>query len=86
VWVHIATNTSNELRCRADALLRRVHPALLAEVDELLTDACAAALMLEADQRRLERELASVREVMGELWSARRARERNPLAADDTLT
>jgi hypothetical protein len=82
----VARNTSKQLRRRADALLRRIHPAPLAEVDELLTDACAAALMLEADHRRLERELDSVRELVGELSSARRARERNPLTAHDTLT
>jgi hypothetical protein len=75
----VARNTSQQLRRRADALLRRVRPAPLAEVDELLTDACAAALVLEADRRRLQRELESVREVVGELSSARRVRERNPL-------
>jgi hypothetical protein len=75
----VARNTSQQLRRRADALLRCVHPAPLAEVDELLTDACAAALVLEADRRRLQRELDSVREVVGELSSARRLRERNPL-------
>lgn len=82
----VARNTSKQLRRRADALFQRIQPAPLAEVDELLTDACAAALMLEGDHRRLERELASVREVVGELSSARRARERNPLATNDTLT
>jgi hypothetical protein len=53
---------------RAVALLARDPPAPIAEVDALLTDACAAALALETERRHL-------RELIGELTARRRAYE-----------
>jgi hypothetical protein len=66
-----AANTmgSTELTRRAVALLARDAPAPIAEVDALLTDACAAALALEAERQQL-------RELIGELTARRRAYER----------
>jgi hypothetical protein len=54
---------------RAVVLLARDPPASIAELDALLTDACAASLALEAERRRL-------RELIGELTARRRAYER----------
>jgi hypothetical protein len=63
------TMSSTELTRRAVALLARDSPAPIAEVDALLTDACAAALALEAERQHL-------RELIGELSAQRRAYER----------
>ena len=48
------------LRRRADAVLARPPGAPIRELDELLTDACAAVLMLEARRERIDRERAVV--------------------------
>jgi CHAD domain-containing protein len=53
---------------RAVALLARNPPAPIADVDVLLTDACAAALALEAERQHL-------RELIAELTARRRAYE-----------
>ncbi len=66
---------------RAVALLARDPPAPIAEVDALLTDACAAALALQSRHLRIGRErLAAerehLRELIGSLAARRRAHER----------
>jgi hypothetical protein len=63
------TISSTELTRRAVALLAQDPPAPIAEVDALLTDACAAALALEGQRQHL-------RELIGELSARRRAYER----------
>jgi hypothetical protein len=68
-----AANTMSGRRAaltrRAVALLARDPPAPIAEVDALLSDACAAALALEKERRYL-------RELIDELTTTRRAYER----------
>jgi hypothetical protein len=48
------------LRRRAEAVLARPPTAPIRELDDLLTDACAAVLMLETHRARIERERAAV--------------------------
>jgi hypothetical protein len=62
---------------RAVALLARDPPAQIAEVDALLTDACAAALALQARDLRIGRKrLAAEREHLGALIATLTARRR----------
>jgi hypothetical protein len=59
---------------RIVALLARDPPAPIAEVDALLTDACAAVLALGRERQHAERE--HLREAIAELTARRRAHER----------
>jgi hypothetical protein len=66
---------------RAVALLARDPPAPIGEVDALLTDACAAALALQARRLNIGRERLAVerehlRELIAALSARRRAHER----------
>jgi hypothetical protein len=66
---------------RAIALLARDPPAPVAELDALLTDACAAVFALRArgagiGRARVATELEHLRELIAELTAARRAHER----------
>jgi hypothetical protein len=66
---------------RAVALLARDPPAPIAEVDALLTDACAMSLALQAGhagigRRRLASEREHLRELIAALTARRRAHER----------
>ncbi len=66
---------------RAVALLAREPPAPIAQIDALLTDACAAMLALQGGRVLIGRvclaaELEHLRELIGELTARRRAHER----------
>jgi hypothetical protein len=69
---HILSEHRAALTRRAVALLARDPPAPIAELDALLTDACAAVLALRARGSELEH----LRELIAELTAARRAHER----------
>jgi hypothetical protein len=55
-----------QLRRRAEAVLARPSGAPIGELDAVLTDACAAVLMLETQCARIERERAAVAAVAAE--------------------
>ena len=81
---HAANITSRRraaLTRRVVALLARDPPAPLAELDRLLTDACAALLALGANRAhsggaRIAAEREHLRELIAELSATRRAYER----------
>jgi hypothetical protein len=78
---HILSERRAALTRRAVALLAREPPAPIAELDALLTDACAAVLALRAraapiGRERRATELEHLRELIAELTAARRAHER----------
>ena len=76
----IAIQRRAALTRRAVALLAREPAAPIADVDALLTDACAAVLDLERPRVRIARErrmaeLEHLRELIAELSARRRAYE-----------
>jgi hypothetical protein len=77
----IASQRRAALTRRAVALLAREPPAPIAEIDAVLTDACAAMLALRGGRVRIGRarlaaELEHLRELIAELTARRRAHER----------
>jgi hypothetical protein len=76
----IVSHRRAALTRRVVALLARDPPAPVAEVDALLTDACAAVLALEGGRARVGRarhaaELAHLRELIAALTARRRSHE-----------
>jgi hypothetical protein len=87
LWDAVSTVESDPIESRAAlvrravVLLARDPPAPLAEVDALLTDACAATLALAAEPERHPDQLELLRDLIGELTARRRAHERNAQAS-----
>ena len=78
----IASQRRAALTRRAVALLAREPPAPIAEIDAVLTDACAAMLALQEGRVRIGRarvaaDLEHLRDLIGELTARRRAHERD---------